>query len=105
MKKRGNQFKFKLNAVNVIMLVLVAYMGISIIGEVGQTINLKLSINNTKKQNNDLKKETESLNNEVNKLKDEDYIQSYVSGTIFQTEKGTNVYLLPDEKESNNAPE
>ncbi|MDF9867703.1 cell division protein FtsB [Bacilli bacterium PM5-3] len=71
-----------------------------IVNEVYTTINLKYNISLAESENQELKKESEKLQNEVKKLKDENYIQTYVSGTIFSTEKGTSIYVLPEDEKT-----
>lgn len=84
--------------IRIIGLVLVMFMVVNIGLEVYNTIRTKYEISVAQKENNELKKEAEKLSNEVTKLKDDSYIQSYVSGTIFSTEKGTTIYVLPKDK-------
>lgn len=96
------QNKAKRN-IRILGVLFVGFMLISIGTNVYKTIKYKHEISIAQTENSKLKKEEEELNNEIKKLKDKNYIQSYVSGTIFSTEKGTSVYVLPKGKE--NAPE
>ncbi|WP_423363653.1 FtsB family cell division protein [Mycoplasma sp. P36-A1] len=88
----------------VVLLTFMAFMVLNISSDLFSTVQLKHALSKANTENEQLKTETDTLNNEVTKLKDDEYIQSYVSGTMFSTEKGTTVYILPDD-ESESAPE
>lgn len=62
------------------------------------TIKTNFDLKNAGTLNKNLKDESTRLDNEIIKLKDKNYIQTYVSGTIFSTEKGTSIYVLPEDK-------
>ncbi|MDL2211310.1 septum formation initiator family protein [Erysipelotrichaceae bacterium OttesenSCG-928-M19] len=93
MKKSNATRNIRLIAA-VVAIVLLVNIGL----EVYSTIKTKYDISVAQKENTQLKEEAENLKNEVAKLKDESYIQSYVSGTIFSTEKGTTIYVLPEDE-------
>lgn len=90
--------KQSVNKLRIIGVVFVAAMLFSIGSDVVTTIKTKYEIKQAQQENDKLKKESADLKNEVSKLKDENYIQSYASGIIFSTEKGTEVYILPKDK-------
>ena len=91
--------KRKIKPINVIFLSAMCLMLLfNIVQEISTTFKVKYDISQADKQSVELKEEHEKLKKEVYKLSDENYIQSYVSGTIFSTEKGTNVYILPDKE-------
>jgi len=91
--------KNKIVILRVCVLALVGYMIVSVANEMFTTARLYYNINHANIENEALQEETDRLNNEVLRLKDDDYIQSFVSGTIFQTREGTSVYILPDRNE------
>ena len=93
MKKRSRNIK-------IVGIVIIVLMLVGIGNEVYNTIRLNYEISVAQKENDQLKKESEELQNEVKKLKDKNYIQSYVSGTIFSTEKGTSIYVLPEDEKA-----
>ena len=82
----------------IIGLGIILFMLFNIGVEVYHTFKTKYDITVAQKENDKLKKESENLKNEVAKLKDNNYLQSYVSGTIFSTEQGTTIYVLPEDK-------
>lgn len=86
-----------------ILRILTLAFALFMIGTIGfeifSTIETNISISQAKKEQLALKEEEENLKNEVAKLNDEKYLQSYVSGTIFSTEKGTTIFILPDQEE------
>lgn len=94
MKKKNIMFVKGLAVIAV--FIMVANIGY----EVFSTIRTTYSISQAKKEQAQLKGEETKLQNEVAKLNDEKYLQSYVSGTIFSTEKGTTIFILPDQEET-----
>lgn len=92
------QKKKSVNKLRVVGLVFAFGMIFSIGNDVFKTFKTKYEISQAQSENDKLKQESQNLKNEVSKLKDDSYIQSYVSGTIFSTEKGTEVYILPKDK-------
>lgn len=87
------------NKLRIIGIVFVVAMLFSIGSEIVKTFQIKMSINEATIENKKLKEESQNLKNEVSKLKDKKYMQTYASGSLFITEKGTEVYFLPkDEK-------
>lgn len=76
-------------------------MTFSILSEIYSTISLTLNISQASSENLKLKEAQDELKKEVRKLKDNNYLQSYVSGKNFVTEKGSNVYILPKSKDKN----
>jgi len=90
--KKKNATKY----IRITVILIGIYMIFSISREAIRTVHLYYSINQASQESDRLKEETTRLNNEVLRLKDDDYIQSFVSGTIFQTREGTSVYILPE---------
>ncbi|MDR1782194.1 MAG: septum formation initiator family protein [Bacilli bacterium] len=84
----------------IVLIVVIIMMIYSIGNQFVTTIKTKIDLNNAKQTNQKLKDESTRLDNEIIKLKDKNYIQTYVSGTIFSTEKGTSIYVLPEDKTS-----
>jgi len=84
----------------VIAVLIAVYIVGSVATELFRTARLYYSINQATTINQQLQEDTARLNNEVLRLQDEEYIQTFVSGTIFQTQEGTSIYILP---ERNNA--
>ncbi|MDR3214964.1 MAG: septum formation initiator family protein [Bacilli bacterium] len=80
-----------------IIVFIIVFMLFSIGQQVFTSFKTKYDLVNAKQENSKLKKEAQNLDNEIIKLKDKNYIQTYVSGTIFSTEKGTSIYVLPEE--------
>lgn len=89
----------QLNILRVMSLIIIVFMVVSIIFEVANTFSSKQKIEVAKIENDKLQKEAKELENRIVKLNDEKYIQSYVSGTLFSTEKGTTVYVMPKDKD------
>lgn len=75
------------------------FMVVNIFSDVVSTFKVSTKIKQVKQENNDLKKEKDALEKEILKLNDDKYLEAYVSGTIFSTEKGMNVYVLPKDKD------
>jgi len=98
MKKK--QTLNKKSIIRIAMLAFSVYMIFSIGSEVFRSARLYYNLSQTSKENERLIEETNRLNNEVLRLQDEDYIQSFVSGTIFQTREGTSVYILPERNDA-----
>jgi len=86
--------------IRLIGFVLAIVMIIAIGRELYDTISINYRISVAQAENEQLAKESERLQNEVKKLQDDNYIQSYVSGTIFSTEKGTSIYVLPEDEKA-----
>lgn len=81
-------------------LVLIAFfMVFNIFSDVWTTIQVKSQIKQAKHDNHELNQEKDSLEKEIIKLNDDKYLEAYVSGTIFSTEKGMSVYVLPKEED------
>lgn len=81
-------------------LVLIAFfMVVNIFNDVLTTFKVKNDIKQGHRENEKLKKEKVSLEKEIIKLNDDKYLEAYVSGTIFSTEKGMSVYILPKDED------
>lgn len=91
--------KQKVRYLRIASCLIVIFMIVSIGSNIYKTFKYKYDIQSAQTENKKLKQEKEDLDNEIAKLKDKNYLQSYVSGTIFSTEKGTSVYVLPKAKD------
>ena len=90
---------------NAVVIRIIALIGVVVmIGMIGyevfSTIKTSYEITQAKNEQKELEGEKQDLKNEISKLKDENYLQSYVSGTIFSTEKGTTIFILPEQEET-----
>ena len=90
---------------NAVVIRIIALIGVvAMIGMIGfevfSTIKTSYEITQAKNEQKELEGEKQDLKNEISKLKDENYLQSYVSGTIFSTEKGTTIFILPEQEET-----
>ena len=92
--------KAKIRYIRLIGLVFVVFMIFGIAREIYQTIRINHQINQAKQENKELLEEAIRLENEIKRLEDENFIQTYVSGTIFATGGGTTIYVLPREDET-----
>lgn len=81
--------------IKIVALMVILGMTFSIVSEIYSTISLSYNISQASSENTKLKQAQDELRKEVQKLKDNNYLQSYVSGKNFVTEKGSNVYILP----------
>lgn len=91
--------------IKIIAVMVILGMTFSIVSEIYSTISLSFGISQASSENAKLRKDQDELRKEVQKLKDNNYLQSYVSGKNFVTEKGSNVYILPksnDKSENQN---
>lgn len=94
-----NKKKKQLNILRLIILIVIIFMVFNVGFEVFNTFANKHKISTAKIENEKLKSEAKELENRIVKLNDDKYIQSYVSGTLFSTDKGTTVYVIPKEED------
>ena len=90
--------KFK-QFIRISILLIGFFMVVNIISDVVNTVNVSIKLKQGNQENKKLKEEKDTLEKEVIKLNDDKYLESYVSGTIFSTEKGMNVYVLPKDSD------
>lgn len=81
------------------LMLIAFFMVFNIFSDVWTTIQVKSQIKQAKHDNHELNKEKDSLEKEIIKLNDDKYLEAYVSGTIFSTEKGMSVYVLPKDED------
>lgn len=92
--------KDKVVMIRIIGLVIFVGMIGAIGYEVFSTVKTSYQISQAKEEQKELKSEKKALKKEISKLKDENYLQSYVSGTIFSTEQGATIFILPEQEET-----